>query len=63
VLANKKMLVIGGRRSGRLMRDVAVLCLETLSWSIMDATCPMDDTETHDFKPTAGHAAIFINER
>mmetsp|Transcript_19708 Transcript_19708/g.43072 ORF Transcript_19708/g.43072 Transcript_19708/m.43072 type:complete len:1013 (-) Transcript_19708:234-3272(-) len=54
---DKMMLVIGGRRSGRLMGDVAVLNLESLKWFTM-TTCGAED---ECFPPSAGHQAVAIN--
>mmetsp|Transcript_30423 Transcript_30423/g.58510 ORF Transcript_30423/g.58510 Transcript_30423/m.58510 type:complete len:935 (+) Transcript_30423:69-2873(+) len=51
----KKMVIIGGRRSGRLMDDVMGLDLETLKWS------RMNNLEGDVMPPCAGHQIALVN--
>ena len=57
MVVDKMMLVIGGRRSGRLMQDVAALNLESLEWCTMTTGGADDDC----FPPSAGHQAVAVN--
>ena len=60
VLVNRTMLVVGGRRSGRLMDDIQALNLESLKWTKWRA----EYMDAADVPPNcAGHQMVLVNKK